>query len=141
MTDSASVRALVADLGVLPGAIRAGLRQEFRQAGKVALDRARQNASWSSRIPAAISLRVSTSATGAGIALRVDSSRAPHARPYEGFGASRGGTFRHPVFGGPAWATQGVRPFLLPAVRQVAPEVVAAAEAAVARAARTARFT
>ena len=140
MTGSASVRALVADLGPLPSAIRAGLAREFRSAGQVALAAARRNAAWSSRIPAAITVRVSTTPSGAGITLRVDSARAPHARPYEGIGGN-GGTFKHPVYGGPAWVSQGVRPFLTPAVRAVRDEVVEAAAAAVDRAARAALFT
>lgn len=136
-----TIRALVGELGELPSAVRANLRREFRVIGEGALRKARDNASWSTRIPSAISVRVSTSGSRAGIYLRVDSARAPHARPYEGIGG-RGATFRHPVFGDrDVWVAQATRPFLVPAVQSVRSDALAAAERAVQNAARAARFT
>lgn len=73
-----------------------------------------RRASWSTRIPGAIGVRVAFGQ--ARTTIRVDAKRAPHARPYEGVG--RGASFRHPVYGNyDVWVSQGVRPFFFPAVR------------------------
>ncbi len=139
--DYPGLRVLVGELGVLPTEIRRELRTGFRAAGQRALETARDNASWSSRIPGAITMRVSTSGPSTGVALRVDAARAPHARPYEGL--TRGGrsTFRHPVFGTvESWVAQATRPFLRPAVQSVRDDVVQAARDAVQSAARHAGF-
>jgi hypothetical protein len=92
-------------------------------------------ASWSSRIPRAITTR--TSFARGSVELRVDARRAPHARPYEGIG-TRGGTFRHPVFGsayddrnGWTWVTQAARPFFFPTVDRHREKVRDAVETAV----------
>lgn len=91
---------------------------------------AKQNASWSTRIPGAIAKTVS----GRKIGLRVRSAKAPHARPYEGMS---GATFRHPVFGNrSAWVPQQARPFLKPAVDANRDEFMEAAGKAVDEAAR-----
>ena len=138
---SQGLRTLVADLGKMDPALRADLRKRFRAIGQVVLDDARRRASWSSRIPAATSLRTSTMASSAGIMLRVNAARAPHARPYEGID-SRGGSFRHPVFGNrDVWVAQQHRPFLFPAAQAHRAEVTEAAIEAVKTAARAARFT
>lgn len=138
--DFVGIRALVGSLGDMPAEVRANLRKELRVVGQSALSKARSNASWSSRIPPAISVRVSTRGDKAGVYLRVDAARAPHARPYEGIG-SRGATFRHPVFGDrDAWVTQATRPYLVPAVQAVRDEALRAAEQAVLNAARAARL-
>lgn len=139
MIEFPGIRALVGELGDLPTAVRANLRREFVGVGDAALASARGNASWSSRIPGAISVRASASQARSGVFLRVDASRAPHARPYEGL--SRGGSFRHPVYGTDRWVSQSVRPFLVPAVRAVRADAIQAAEAAVARACRAVRLT
>lgn len=141
--DYSGLRGLVADLGAMSPAMRAELRRGFRAAGAHALQRARANASWSSRIPGAISVRPLTGARTAGVFLRVDANRAPHARPYEGI-SQRGGTrfFRHPVFGDEdTWVSQASRPYLAPAVQASGPEADAAVESAVRAAARAGRFT
>jgi len=135
MVEYGGLRILVGELGVLPDDIRRDLRKGLREAGEAALNQARANASWSSRIPGAMSLRVYTSGPRTGVSLRVDSSKAPHARPYEGIGG-RGDSFRHPVFGGDAWVSQSIRPFLAPAAAKVRAQVMAAAEQAIANAAR-----
>ena len=138
---SQGLRTLVADLGKMDPALRADIRKRFRAIGKSVLDDARQRASWSSRIPGATTLRTSTSASTAGITLRVSSAKAPHARPYEGIGGSRGGTFRHPVFGNrDVWVAQQQRPFWVPAAQAHRTEVTEAAVEAVKTAARAARF-
>jgi hypothetical protein len=92
---------------------------------------ARSRASWSSRIPSAISVRGSaTNENRVGVELRVSAASAPHARPFEGMG--QGGSFRHPVFGRDRWVAQATRPYAFPAVRaasdRIAPQIAAAFE-------------
>src|SRR5580765_2021526 len=78
----------------------------------VAVD-ARQNAAWSSRIPATIKAR----RRARSVTVVAGGETAPHAPAYENKG--RGGTFRHPVFrtavNPDTWAPQQARPFLGPA--------------------------
>lgn len=139
MVEFAGLRVLVGELGVMPGEVRSGLRVGFRAAGQVTLEHARGNASWSSRIPGAMGLRVSTSGRNTGVMLRVNSARAPHARPYEGIDGR--GTFRHPVYGDrDTWVAQATRPFLRPAIEATRPAYLKAAEEAVTRAARSGGF-
>lgn len=93
-------------------------RQDVRKAIVAATEDIRRDmarrASWSSRIPPAITTRVRFAS--ASVQLRVNSKRAPHARPYEGL-SSRGGSFRHPVYGHrDRWVSQSARPFFFPAV-------------------------
>jgi hypothetical protein len=91
--------------------VRKELRPKIREAAEPMVAAARANASWSTRIPAAIRL----SNTRRGVSIRVSSKKAPHARPYEGITGS--GQFRHPVFGHrDRWVSQKTRPFLDPAV-------------------------
>jgi hypothetical protein len=139
--DMAGVRPLVGELGAMSPAMRAALRAGFRLAGNLAARRAQANASWSRRIPGAIRVRPLTGARSAGVFLRVDSSRAPHARAYEGLGRRANRFFRHPVFGNrEAWVSEATRPFMVPAVRDTRDDANAAAVAAVNMAARVGRF-
>lgn len=114
-----SVSGLVAAFGKVPAEVRTALRPALREAGDAIADKARQNASWSTRIPGAISVSPNFSASG-GVTVRVNSQTAPHARPYEGR-SSGGGIFRHPVFGNyQNWVPEQTRPFLKPAVESEA---------------------
>lgn len=100
---------------------------------------ARSNASWSSRIPAAIKPSVGTRNIGA----RVASKQAPHGRAYEGLqkGLRNNSHFRHPVFGNRnVWVSQATRPFLAPAFESNAAEATKAAEEAISQAASAAGF-
>lgn len=118
---------------------RRALTRRIREIGQPMAADARRRASWSKRIPGAISVRpVSYAASGrVGVALRVSAAAAPHARPYEGLGqgsggntayegwgmfGGSGGSFRHPVFGhrDRKWAIQGTRPYAWPAVNAAA---------------------
>src|SRR5580765_3945750 len=74
----------------------------------VAVD-AKQNAAWSSRIPATIKAR----RRARSVTVVAGGESAPHAPAYENKG--RGGTFRHPVYGHDVWVQQQARPFLGPA--------------------------
>lgn len=139
-----SIRPLVGELGAMSPAMRTELRRGFRAAGAKALARAKSNASFSSRIPAAITVRPLTGARSAGVFLRVNKERAPHARSLEGIGtAGVGGAarfFRHPVFGRDVWVDQPTRPFMVPAVLASRDDAQKAAIDAIQAAARVGRF-
>lgn len=139
--DYDSLRLAVGELGQMTPVMRSELRRGLRLVGASTLSSAKGHASWSTRIPGAITLRVSTSSRSAGIYLRVDSAKAPHARPFEGL-SSRTGFFRHPVFGDTdVWVAQRERRFLLPAVLENRAGALRAAEDAITAAARAGRFT
>ena len=104
-------------------ACRAGL---LAAAQPVAED-ARQRASFSTRIPATIRVRVGS---GANVKIVAGGPGAPDAAPLENRG--RAGTFRHPVFGNrERWVDQPARPFLSPALEAHREEVAVALEEAV----------
>lgn len=110
-------------LQLVPESVRGQLRPALRAVGKTVRDTAAGNASWSSRIPAALRVRVNltTGSKRMGITVYAMSGRAPHARPYEGVISD---PFRHPVYGNrDVWVPQAARPFLFPAARQHAAEV------------------
>lgn len=109
--------------------LRTQLRKNFRTAADPIVADMRGRASWSSRIPGAITVQTKFGVNSAGVFIRVNSKKAPHARAYEGVD-SKSGTFRHPVFGGPVWVSQSTRPFFFPAAKAHRPQVVAAAQAA-----------
>lgn len=90
--------------------LAANLRTRLRAVGNTVRDRARGNASWSTRIPASIK----TSVTTKGVSIKAGGKNAPHAAALEHGGQS--GTFRHPVFSSDVWVDQAARPFLIPAL-------------------------
>ena len=137
--DYHGLRPMVRELGAMAPVVRKELRRGFRAAGESAGRRAKAKASWSTRIPGAIVVRPLTGANSAGVFLRVNSARAPHARPYEGMGGAR--TFRHPVFGQDVWVAEATRPYLRPAVQESRGDAEKAAIDAVHAAARAGRFT
>lgn len=105
---------LVEQLRAVPKDAKRDVRKAIVDAtADIRADMARR-ASWSSRIPGALTTRVRFAS--ASVEIRADARRAPHARPYEGVG-NRGGSFRHPVFGNTdAWVSQSTRPFFFAAV-------------------------
>jgi hypothetical protein len=130
---------LARDLYRMPPATRRRLRRSFQQAGQAALSDAKSRASWSHRIPAAISGKSELSVDRIGYTLRASVANAPHARPYEGMG--QGGKFRHPVFGHrDRWVTVATRPYLWPAVRGRVNDITTAANDAFEAAARECGF-
>lgn len=131
---------LARDLHRMGAAGRRRLRGAAVRVGQGALSDAKSRAgSWSTRIPAAISLRADIRDDRIGVQLRASAAAAPHARPYEGLG--QGGRFRHPVFGHrDRWVTQATRPFLWPAARGRAADMSEALGAAYEDAAREAGF-
>jgi hypothetical protein len=101
--------------GPIPNEIRRELRPILRQVAEPVLAKARQNASWSTRIPGATRISVGFGRRSAGVAITVSSVKAPHARPLENLG--RQGNVRHPLFGNrERWVSQRARPFLFPAM-------------------------
>lgn len=131
VTGGAELRRLIADLGAIPADMRKEIAPEFKRAGEPVLMDARSRASWSTRIPAAMRLRMSRSRKRPGVDFVVSAARATHARLYEF------GPFRHPVFGHrDRWVSQEARPYLLPAIRASRQRFVAAADRAVVAAAR-----
>lgn len=118
-------------------AVRREIRLALSQAGADMVGLVREAASWSSRIPDAVSVKTSFSATRGRAEVIVDAKKAPEARPLEGAGK---GTFRHPVFGSDTWVEQQTHPFFFPAAAQVAPQVSRDMEAALDKIARDAGF-
>lgn len=120
---------------------RRNLRRKLGELGSPVLAAAQARASWSTRIPGALSVRPVTTDARVGIALRVRSGGdTPHARPFEGITGE--GAFRHPVFGRPPpWVQQSTRPYALPAVQANEGAAAAASAAAFEDAAREAGFT
>jgi hypothetical protein len=119
----AEARLLIRDLNQVPVTLRRQMTRKIRKAGSPIVSRAKANASWSTRIPGAISLRTRYTGNRPGISIRVSASKAPHARAYEGL-TGNGQTFKHPVFGGDTWVTQATRPFLFPAAQAEGQRVV-----------------
>lgn len=129
---SDEVRVLVRDLGRVPPELRRQLGATLRKLAQPIVSDARRRASWSTRIPAAISASARFTGRRPGVSIRVSHTKAPHGRAYEGL-LNPGGMFRHPVYGHMGrWVTQHTRPFLLPAVhryeRQVLPDMAEAVD-------------
>lgn len=117
------VRGLASRLARIPQQFQPRARRMMRVAGQEMLGDAIGNASWSSRVPGSLSLRVSLNGNRIGIAIRASLKTAAHARVYEGI---LGDTFKHPLFGDREfWYTQAARPYLLPAVERQSDQIVA----------------
>ncbi|KXK63354.1 hypothetical protein AWW66_03305 [Micromonospora rosaria] len=134
---------MYADLSQIPKDVRKDLRPALKKTGDQVAADAKGRASWSSRIPGAIRVKVLYGRGRAGVIITVSRKRAPHARPYEGIAARRGNAanFRHPLFGNrERWYTQRTRPFLLPAAQARRAQVRADIVKVVADAARRRGF-
>jgi hypothetical protein len=141
MTDSApeDVLKLVNDLRKIGDGVGRNLGKEFKKAAGPVAAQARSNASWSTRIPNAITVGVSSSRRYPGAQIKVSKDKAPHARLYEWPG--HGGSFRHPVYGNrEVWVSQQGRPFIRPAVRAKGGEFIKACDRAVDETARAHGF-
>lgn len=102
------------ELGKIDKPLRAELTKSLKATGEKVADRARDNASWSTRVPQSIKVR----ARSLQITIIADPRVAPEAAPLENKG--RDGFFRHPLFGDrEIWVDQKARPFLAPALRTV----------------------
>lgn len=141
MADATSddIRRLVNDLRKIGDGVGRNLGKEFKKAAGPVAAQAKANASWSTRIPGAITAGVSSSRRYPGAQIKVSKDKAPHARLYEWPG--RGGSFRHPVFGDrDVWVAQEGRPFIRPAVRAKGNEFIKACDRAVDQTARAHGF-
>ncbi|SCL31954.1 hypothetical protein GA0070616_4363 [Micromonospora nigra] len=127
---------VVVDLRQIPRDVRRDLRPALKAVGERVAQDARGRASWSSRIPRAIKVKVLYGRGAQGVVITVNRKKAPHARPYEGITGSN--VFRHPFFGNrDRWYAQRTRPFLEPAAQAkraaVREEIVKVVEAAARR--------
>jgi len=121
-----SLRDLIRDMGKMPVEVRKLVRPALRASAQKPLQKARANASWSSRIPQATRIQVNYSKRAPGVALVVNKNKAPHARAYENEG--KAGYFRTPLFGNrDQWFAHKARPFFY----QVGPPWVKEVDAAV----------
>lgn len=133
-----TVGELIRDLEHFPRDLRQHIRPAIQRSGHDLLRRARANASWSTRIPAATRLSVRFS-RNPGVDVITDGRRAPHAATYENEG--RPGTLAHPLFGNRShWYRFRARPYLGPAMDAEAPHTVAQIADAVDRALWDAQF-
>jgi len=126
------------DLRDVPTQLRKMLDRRLRSVGDVTVAAVRRHASWSSRIPGAVHLRVRFTGKDPGLLIYVDAAAAPHARPYEGLLKD---SFRHPVFGDvDVWVSQDVRRFVWPGVQETQQQVADAVDEAIAAAFHAAGF-
>lgn len=137
---------LARDLRRLGGDTSRELNKTYKGFASTVAGTAKRNASWSSRIPAAIKVKTARSLVHPGADIVV--SGPPHARLYEGFAAGRNGgrkKFRHLVFHKPpkrkVWVSQATRPFIRPAAGQHRDAGKKEVDAAVIAAARAQGWT
>jgi HK97 gp10 family phage protein len=146
MTDTSAddIRKLVNDLRKIGDGVGRNLGKEFKKAAGPVAAQAKTNASWSTRIPGAITVGVSSSRRYPGAQIKVSKTKAPHARLYEFGSGRRKQSFRHPVYkvkGREApWVEQATRPFIRPAIRAKGGEFIKAADRAVDETARAHGF-
>lgn len=142
--NSDDILGLIKDLQGMDPKVRRNLNKNFKNAAESVAEEARSNASWSTRIPAAIKVRASRSRRFPGAEIYVRHADAPHARPYEHGSGRRRDSFRHPVYqreGRPnVWVEQATRPFVRPAFKRKGFEFTHACNRAVNDAAREAGF-
>lgn len=132
--DTGDTARAAADLRTAAGRLPDALRRGVRSAADPIADGIRAEASWSTRIPAAVSVR----ASGNGAAVTVDPAIAPEAAALNN--QDRPGTFQHPVFGN-AWSVaQRARPFLVAGARRGQAEADRRFDAALTRLEHTAGF-
>lgn len=132
---SQAIAALAKDLDGIPKELRKQLRPALKAAAEPIVQDAKGRASWSTRIPRAISLSVRFSRRDPGVSIRVRRGAAPHGRAYEGITGNA--TFRHPVFGHrDRWVSQETRPYLAPAAEAGMDGALSAAVEAVDQTAR-----
>lgn len=140
-TTSDDIRKLVNDLRKIGDGVGRELGKEFKRAAGPVADQAKANASWSSRIPGAISTGVSQSRRFPGAQIKVSKDDAPHARLYEFGSGRRSRSFRHPVYGNREnWVEESTRPFIRPAIRAKGDGFIKACDRAVDTAAKANGF-
>lgn len=136
---SQAIRALQKDLGKIEPELRKALRPALKTAAEPIVSDAKGRASWSARIPRAITLSIRLAQRDPGVSIRVRRAVAPHGRPLEGITGNA--TFRHPVHGHrDRWVAQETRPYLAPAVEAGVDGALAATVTAVDQTARDLGF-
>lgn len=130
--DTAEFTILVRELALVPSKLRPAIRRAVKTAAAGFVADVKQDASWSTRIPAAVRTSTSFSKARPGVRVAVDSKKAPHARPFEGMAPGGNATkFRHPVFGNrEVWVDQATRPFFRPNIDKHRDKVLDAIETA-----------
>jgi hypothetical protein len=130
-----AVKVLAIKLERMPLTLRTRLRPVMKAAATSVADQAKSNAAFSSRIPAAISVRsrIGSDLTGVGATVVVSGAKAPEAvlLEYGNLNSRSTTTFRHPVYGGDTWVTQDMHPYLYPALASKRKAIEAAVAAAV----------
>ncbi|MGH3026732.1 MAG: hypothetical protein ACRDLR_09820 [Gaiellaceae bacterium] len=121
LVTSNDLRALYLRLHEIAPELRVALRHGVVAAGHDTAEAVKREASWSTRIPAAVSVKASFAAKTVGLRITVDKTKAPEARPLEHGG--RDGSFRHPVFADASetrdqwtWVDQPAHPFFAKAI-------------------------
>lgn len=134
-----ALRQLSRDIEGIPKELRKRLRPALKAAAQPVVQDAKARASWSARIPRAITLSIRFAQRDPGVSIRVRRAVAPHGRPLEGITGNA--TFRHPVHGHrDRWVAQRTRPYLAPAVEAGAEGALAATVTAVDQTAREQGF-
>lgn len=129
------IRKLIDELGKIPQELRTALRPELKRVADVIVTDARGRASFSTRIPGAITTSVRFGARDPGVTIRVRDSKAPHGRAFEGITGAV--LFIHPTFGHrDREVPQVTRPYLSPAAEAHMDDVLSAAAETVDRVAR-----
>lgn len=135
---AAEIRALRKDIGKIPAELRKALRPALKAAAEPIAADARGRASWSTRIPRAITVGVRF-ARDPGVFIRVRRGAAPHGRAYEGITGAV--LFEHPVFGHrDREVAEVTRPYLDPAVTAATGDVLNTVAATVDKVAREQGF-
>lgn len=136
---SEAIRVLQKDLGKIEPELRKKLRPALKAAAAPIVADAKVRASYSARIPRAISLSIRFAKRDPGVSMRVRRAVAPHGRTLEGIQGNA--TFRHPVHGHrDRWVNQQTRPYLAPAAEAGMDGALAATVAAVDEVAREQGF-
>ena len=104
--DTTDTRRVAAELRAAAGRLPDALRRGVRAAADPIAAGIRAEASWSTRIPRAVSVH----ASGKGAAVTIDPSIAPEAAALNNRGQA--GMFTHPVYGNDWTVQQRARPFL-----------------------------
>lgn len=126
--DTVNVSKLARALKICSVDVAKSFRAEMRAASDSVVATAKENASWSKKIPGSIKR---TGSVG-NLKIKAGGDKAPDAAPYENGGKE--GVFRHPVFGGEKWVSQKARPFLTPALEAESKKLEVAIDAAIEKA-------
>lgn len=118
--NTSQVTALRGRMAAAGSSMPADIGTGLRAAGQIVATAAKGLASWSSRIPATITVQPGQNE----VTVWAGGSSAPHAAPYEGIAGNA--TFRHPAYGNRnVWVTQETRPYLVPGLNNSSDQIVA----------------